>query len=47
MLSLCMEIIDEGKILPQKTNTVENPADMLTKVVTAIKFKHCHLINIL
>ena len=42
------EIIDEGKILLQKIKTAENPANMLTKVVTAIKFEHClNLINIL
>ncbi|KAH9686777.1 Integrase catalytic domain-containing protein [Citrus sinensis] len=42
------EIVDEGKILLQKIKTAENPADMLTKVVTTIKFEHClNLINIL
>ncbi|KAH9790140.1 Integrase catalytic domain-containing protein [Citrus sinensis] len=42
------EIVDEGKILIQKIKTVDNPADMLTKVVTTIKFEHClNLINIL
>ncbi|KAH9699236.1 Integrase catalytic domain-containing protein [Citrus sinensis] len=35
------EIVDEGKILLQKIKTADNPADMLTKVVTAIKFEHC------
>ena len=31
----------------QKIKTDDNPADMLTKVVTAIKFNHClDLINI-
>jgi len=41
------EIISEGRILLQKIGTAENPADMLTKVVTAIKFNHClDLINI-
>ena len=42
------EIIEEGGVLVQKISTTENPADMMTKVVTAIKFKHClDLINIL
>ncbi|KAH9790306.1 Integrase catalytic domain-containing protein [Citrus sinensis] len=42
------EIVDDGKILLQKIKTAENPADMLTKVVMTIKFKHClNLINIL
>ena len=42
------EIVDEGKILLQKIKTADNPADMLTKVVTAIKFEYClNLINIL
>ena len=41
------EIIDEGNILLQKIRTADNPADMLTKVVTGIKFQHClDLINI-
>lgn len=41
------EIIDEGNILLQKIQTAENPADMLTKVVSGIKFQHCkNLINI-
>ncbi|KAG8490001.1 hypothetical protein CXB51_016020 [Gossypium anomalum] len=42
------EIIDEGKICLQKIKTADNPADMMTKVVTATKFEHClNLINIL
>ncbi|KAL5865755.1 hypothetical protein ACOSQ3_003269 [Xanthoceras sorbifolium] len=42
------EIIEEGGVQIQKIHTAENPADMMTKVVTAIKFKHClSLINIL
>ena len=41
------EIIEEGVVLVQKIKTDDNPADMLTKVVTTIKFNHClHLINI-
>uniref|UniRef100_A0A5B7BYT4 Reverse transcriptase Ty1/copia-type domain-containing protein n=1 Tax=Davidia involucrata TaxID=16924 RepID=A0A5B7BYT4_DAVIN len=43
-----LEIVDEGDILLQKIGTADNPADMLTKVVTGIKFKHClDLINII
>ncbi|KAG8499730.1 hypothetical protein CXB51_006318 [Gossypium anomalum] len=42
------EIIDEGKIHLQKIKTADNPADMMTKVVTTTKFEHCsNLINIL
>lgn len=41
------EIVEEGDILLQKIGTAYNPADMLTKVVSGIKFKHClDLINI-
>ena len=41
------EIIEEGGVLVQKIKTDDNPADMLTKVVTSIKFNHClDLINI-
>ena len=35
------EILEEGEILLQKIHTTENPADMLTKVVTRTKFEHC------
>jgi hypothetical protein len=35
------EIMEEGDILLQKIGTADNPADMLTKVVTGAKFKHC------
>jgi hypothetical protein len=39
---------EEGDILLQKIGTADNPADMLTKVVTGAKFKHClGLANIL
>ena len=42
------EILEEGEIQIQKIPTTKNPADMMTKVVTAIKFQHClNLINIL
>ena len=41
------EIISEGRILLQKIEVVENPVDLLTKVVTMFKFNHClNLINI-
>ncbi|KAG8479441.1 hypothetical protein CXB51_029725 [Gossypium anomalum] len=42
------EVFKKGKILLQKIPTADNPADMMTKVVTIIKFNHClNLINIL
>ena len=34
------EILDEDIEL-QKIHTKENPADMLTKVVSGVKFAHC------
>ena len=41
------EILEEGGVIIQKIRTTENPADMMTKVVTAVKFKHClDLVNI-
>ena len=41
------EIIEEGGVLVQKIKTDDNPADMLTKVVTTIKSNNClELINI-
>ena len=41
------EIISEAKILLQNIWIAKNPTDMLTKVVTTIKFNHClDLINI-
>ena len=40
------EIIEEGGVLVQNIKTDDNPADILTKVVTTIKFNHClDLIN--
>ena len=42
------EIMEDGEIQLQKIGTKHNPADMLTKVVSGIKFKHClDLINII
>lgn len=41
------EIVNEGNVILQKVGTADNLADMLTKVVTGIKFQHClNLINI-
>ena len=42
------EILEEEEIVIRKVPTSENPADMLTKVVTRAKFEHClDLVNIL
>ena len=42
-----LEIISEEQILFQNIEAIENPADLLTKVVIEIKFNHClDLINI-
>jgi len=42
------EILEEEEIVLHKIHTTENPADMLTKVVTRAKFEHClNLVNIL
>lgn len=35
------DVIEEGDISLMKVHTDENPADMLTKVVTGGKFQHC------
>jgi hypothetical protein len=35
------DIVAEGKIKVDKIHTDENPADMLTKPLSNIKFKHC------
>ena len=35
------EILDDGDIKLLKIHTTENPADMLTKVVSRVKFTHC------
>ena len=41
------EILKESRVKIQKIRTAENPANMLTKVVAAVKFKLClDLINI-
>ena len=42
------EILDEGDIELQKVHTKENPTDMLTKVISGVKFTHCkELLHIL
>ena len=42
------EILDEGDIELQKIHTKENSGDMLTKVVSGVKFAHCNkLLHIL
>ena len=42
------EILDEGDIKLLKIHTKENLADMLTKVVSRVKFTHCkELLHIL
>ena len=41
------EILDEGDILLQKVHTKENHVDMLTKVVSGVKFTHCEMLHIL
>ena len=35
------EILEEGDIELLKVHTKENPADMLIKVVSRVKFTHC------
>ena len=41
------ELVSSGELLLEKVHTSENAADMLTKPVTADKFKHClDLVNI-
>jgi len=35
------EILDEGDIELLKIHTKENPTDMLTKMVSGVKFTHC------
>ena len=35
------EIIAQGDLLVKKIGTVDNPADMMTKSIPAVKFKHC------
>lgn len=35
------EIVSRREIIVKKIATVENPTDMVTKLVSKIKFKHC------
>ena len=35
------DVIEEGEIVVVKIPTADNPADMLTKPVLVLKFKHC------
>ncbi|GJR98627.1 retrovirus-related pol polyprotein from transposon TNT 1-94 [Tanacetum coccineum] len=35
------DIIEKGEVIVDKIHTNDNPADMLTKVLTPTKFKHC------
>ena len=35
------EILNDGNIELLKIHTTENPVDMLTKVVSGVKFTHC------
>ncbi|KAH9669164.1 Integrase catalytic domain-containing protein [Citrus sinensis] len=39
------EIIEGGDVLLTKINTKDNPPDMLTKVISGIKFQHCLIPN--
>jgi len=42
------EILDKGDIELQKIHKKENPADMLTKVISGVKLVHCkELLHIL
>ena len=41
------ELVSSGELLLEKVHTSENVANMLTKLVTIEKFKHClNLINV-
>ena len=41
------ELVSSGELLLEKVDTFENAADMLTKLITTDKFKHClDLVNI-
>ena len=43
-----IEIIEGGDMLLKKINTKDNPSDMLTKVISGVKFQYClKLIQIL
>ena len=35
------DIVDKGDVVVKKISTHENPTEMMTKIVPAIKFRHC------
>ncbi|KAK3015659.1 hypothetical protein RJ639_006333 [Escallonia herrerae] len=35
------DVVSQGTVMVEKISTVENPADMMTKHIPEIKFKHC------
>ena len=35
------EIIEGGDVLLKKIDTKDNPSDMLTKIVSGVKFQYC------
>ena len=42
------DVLDEGDVILENVHTKDNPADMLTKVVSGVMFGHClELLNIL
>ena len=46
-LHFIRDVVAEGSVVVEKVHTNENPADMATKAVTGIKFRHCcDLINV-
>ncbi|OAE23042.1 hypothetical protein AXG93_3571s1050 [Marchantia polymorpha subsp. ruderalis] len=46
-LHFIRDVVAEGSVVVEKMHTDENPADMATKAVTGIKFRHCcDLINV-
>ena len=40
-LHFIRDVVSQGIVSVEKVHTDDNPADMLTKPVTGIKFKHC------
>ncbi|KAK3033957.1 hypothetical protein RJ639_034121 [Escallonia herrerae] len=35
------DVVSQGTVMAEKISTDENPADMMTKHIPEIKFKHC------
>jgi len=35
------DVLEDGDIKVKKVHTKDNPADILTKVVSGVKFNHC------